>query len=99
MENKTHNKLNTPLAILIGSVIISVSVILGLTLNKSNNSSMIDPDKIFQGRPFAKNEMLMGSISDDVIFLEYSDTECPFCKMFNNDVTLKIKENYQKRIT
>ena len=98
MENKTHNKLNTPLAILIGSVIIGVCIILGLTLSGGRGNAMIDPDKIFQGRAFAKNEMLMGKTSDDVIFLEYSDTECPFCKMFNNDVTLKIKENYKGKI-
>ncbi len=98
MENKTHNKLSQPSAILIGSVIISVSIVIGLTLSGSRGNAMIDPDKIFQGRAFASNEMLMGKASDDVIFLEYSDTECPFCKMFNNDVTLKIKENYKGKI-
>ena len=98
MENKNHNKLNTPLAILIGSVIIGVSVVLGLTLSGGHGNTMIDPDKVFQGRAFASNEMLIGKTSDDVIFLEYSDTECPFCKMFNNDVTLKIKENYKGKI-
>ena len=104
MENKSHNNvfkhfknINTQGAIIIGSIIIGLSIIIGMSGIEASNMA-IDPEKIFQGRPFAKNEMLMGDIKDKVIFLSYSDTECPFCKSFENDVIKKIEENYKGKI-
>ena len=97
MENKKHNQLNTSASIIIGSIIIGVSIVIGMSrMGKSNIS--IDPEKIFQGRAFSKNEMLMGSTSDNVIFLTYTDTECPFCKIFENGTVSKIRDNYKGKI-
>ncbi len=97
MENKKHNQLNTSAAIIISSIIIGVSIVIGMSRIGTNNMS-IDPEKIFQGRSFAKNEMLMGSTNNDVIFLTYTDTECPFCKMFETGTVSKIRDNYKGKI-
>ena len=96
-SHKLKNNLNTPTSVIIGSIIIGLSIIIGMPKMGSNNM-MIDPDKIFQGRAFNKNEMMMGGPKDDVIFLSYSDTECPFCKSFENNVIKKIEENYKGKI-
>ena len=91
------NNLSTSSSIIIGSIIIGLSVMIGIS-RMGTASTFIDPDKIFQGRAFNKNEMLMGSPKDDVIFLSYSDTECPFCKSFENNVVKKIESNYNGKI-
>lgn len=98
MENKKENKLSNSSAIILGAIIIGVSIIIGMPRMGSTQTSAIDPEKIFQGRQLAANEMLMGSKDDSVIFLTYSDTECPFCKLFNDDVMSQIKVNYKGKI-
>ncbi len=97
-SHKLKNNLNTSSAIIIGSIIIGICLIIGLKIGGGSGGYAIDPDKIFQGRAFNKNEMMMGGPKDDVIFLSYSDTECPFCKSFENNVIKKIEENYKGKI-
>lgn len=58
-------------------------------------AGFVDPDKIFGGRAISQNEVLYGKADAKVVFLNYSDTECPYCKAFHEDGFKKLRESYK----
>lgn len=62
---------------------------------KSASAGFVDPDKIFSGRAISQNEVLYGKADAKVVFLNYSDTECPYCKAFHEDGFKKLRESYK----
>lgn len=89
------NKLTTSVAILIGSTIIGLFVLTGLFLTKGEKVSegFVDPDSIFNGREFKSEELVAGNKDSKVVFVEYSDLECPYCK----ELQIKTMKNIQTK--
>jgi protein-disulfide isomerase len=46
-------------------------------------------------RPIDANDHVLGSLKSRVIIIEYSDTECPYCKLFHSTM-LSIMQEYAK---
>jgi len=44
-------------------------------------------------RPVSANEHILGDINAEIIIVEYSDTECPFCKTFHNTMHSILAKN------
>lgn len=44
-------------------------------------------------RPIGKDEHILGDVNAKLIIVEYSDTECPFCKQFHGTMLNIIKQN------
>ncbi len=85
------------MAIIIGATIIASAILIGLYAfgnNSSYKKDFIDPDSIYSGKEFTKEEFLNGSGNKKVVLLEYSDLECPFCKKLHAETMPEIYKNY-----
>lgn len=93
-DHNTHFKSNPILMVIIGSMIIGAFILAGAFIMRGgsgNSAEFVDPDKIFMGREFKNEEFTQGSTKNKVLFVQYSDTECPFCKKFHEETIAKIE--------
>lgn len=84
MEQST-NKFLIPLAIIVAGGLVAAAIYFGTTPSRP----LITPpagtstDKI-DIPPVTAKDHIIGSRSAELVIVEYSDTECPFCKSFHN---------------
>ncbi len=109
MENKEKFVLTTPTAIVFGSIVIALAIF----FSGNNGASSINSggnfgggekvkqvgvkDSDFSGKPPNKDDHLRGSLNSKIVILEYSDTECPFCKRFHESMKLTVAK-YPKEV-
>lgn len=82
-------------AIIVGAFIIGVAILLrGSTppptknpINNGNNT----PEVSGTIRPVTSDDHIVGSLNAKIKIVEYSDTECPFCKQFHNTLQDVVK--------
>lgn len=93
------NKLNIPVSIIIAGVIIGGAVIFtrtpapNTTNTPTTNQQGDTTPKVVAIKPVTSTDHLLGKADAKLLMVEYSDTECPFCKAFS--VTMeKIMDNY-----
>ncbi len=97
MENNTSstNKFAIPLAIIIAGLIIGGSIYLSSN-KKSPVSNVNNPTPTQQGVeamiPVDESDHILGKLTADIIIVEYSDIECPFCKQFHTTLQRIIAE-------
>lgn len=112
MEENKQNQKNTlamPIAIVIAAVLIAGSVVYsgGKTKIDNTNNKEVAPTQnqqvqaepsqnLDQVNPVTKEDHIRGNINAPVKIVEYSDTECPFCKKFHETMKQVIGE-YGKR--
>ena len=46
-----------------------------------------------QMRPVSSDDHILGNVNAKIIIVEYSDLECPFCKMFHNTMHQVVEKN------
>jgi protein-disulfide isomerase len=69
--------LTTPIAIIIGAIIISLGLMgYGLITKGSTPTS---PSTMFKGKTIEKSDYVEGKENSKVVVIEYSDPECPYC--------------------
>jgi len=97
MEN---NKLILPIAIVVAGALIAGAVI--YTRNDTNSNQLTaaadqsaTAPKTANIKPVTSADHILGSIDAKVLMVEYSDTECPFCKAFTPTME-KIMDTYGK---
>jgi protein-disulfide isomerase len=88
--------LTTPSAIILAAVILGASH-LGYAVILSSTSQGGGALSSFKGRAIDDTDLLTGKTSSDVIVLEYSDTECPYCAQLQPTIK-KIKEEYSSKV-
>ncbi len=88
-------------AILAAAIIISAGIIAYAIINKGGNNtktsaldSIMNGDKYFQGEKFKEGEYILGNNKNDITLVVYSDFECPFCKMLQEDTIQKLQKEY-----
>ncbi|MBI5139288.1 DsbA family protein [Candidatus Nomurabacteria bacterium] len=97
--NKPENNSQKQIA---GAIIIAGVLIAGAVLLKgSTPPSVVNKGDTFvptdvKLRPVTKDEHILGNVNAEVVVVEYSDTECPFCKMFHETMHKVIKEKGDK---
>lgn len=82
-------------AILIAGIIIGGAIMLkGSTPPTSGNTGTVEinTEQASKIRPVNRDEHILGNPNAKVVIVEYSDTECPFCKMFHNTMHQVIME-------
>lgn len=86
---ETKNLLTIPVAIIIAGVLIAVAV---LYIGTGKNPAESQTAAVTQAapasreitiRPVSSNNHILGNPSAPVVLIEFSDTECPFCKSFH----------------
>ena len=89
------NKIAIPISIVLAGLIIGVAVYLS-----NNKKPTLAEQKIEtttnEMRPVSNEDHILGSPDADLILVEYSDTECPYCKMFHETMHQIMDEYGQK---
>ena len=88
--------LSTPVAILLGAILISVShIAYGALLSGKASTPTLE---LFKGRPIDSTDLAVGNTKSDIVVVEYSDTECQFCAQLHPTIQ-KIQEEYSGKIS
>ncbi len=73
-------------AIVLAGVLVAGAILLKGTANPTtvvnNNTAKNLPTS--QGRPVSSTDHIIGNVDAKIVIVEYSDLECPFCKVFHN---------------
>ena len=87
-ENKSPSKNQSQI---VGAIIVAGILIAGAILLKGTKApTTVEPttnntDKTaWQGRPVSSSDHILGNKNAKIVIVEYSDLECPFCKVFHN---------------
>lgn len=85
----------TPIAIILAALLISVShITYAMILSKKGTTAALE---IFKGKPIDATDLTTGKKNSEVIVVEYSDTECPFCAQLH-PIMQKIKKEYGAKV-
>ena len=93
--------LKIPIAIVIAGLFISLAVYMSnvaprQSADNANQTKQIPTDYTFtQIRPVTDKDHIVGNPGADIVFVEHSDTECPYCKNFHTTMN-KIMTEYAK---
>lgn len=95
-ENSLIDKLSVPFAIVIAGALIAVSLYYSNTKTSQYVKTEIPQETVSAKiRPISNEDHILGNPEADVIIVEYSDTECPFCKQFH--ITMRrVMDEYGK---
>ena len=93
-------RLSTPSAVIIGSVLISLSIVAhGFIMQGSSTAGAA---ALFTGRAVDATDYIEGEKNSNVVLVEYSDPECPYCisvhptiKQLRNDYRNKVAFVYR----
>lgn len=87
-------KLSVPIAIVIAGVLISGALYYSNVKNPSNKYVKTTPteDTSLKMKPVTDSDHLLGNPDAELIIVEYSDTECPYCKVFHNTLKRVMNE-------
>lgn len=94
MENTKSSNKQIAGAIIVAGVLIAGAILLKGNMPKDDrgNQAQNNPSKI-QLKEVAKDEHILGNPSAKIQIVEYSDTECPFCKVFHATMQKTIKNS------
>jgi protein-disulfide isomerase len=93
-QNENRQILNIPTAIIIAGAIIAGAVIYTMKPTVSSNPNSVTKQQA-QIKPVTNSDHILGNPNAPIKIVEYSDTECPFCKRFH-DTLHKIMTDYGK---
>lgn len=85
-----------PVAIVMAGVLIAGAILLTKSVypksaNNPANSDSAKPQEI-KIRPVDESDHILGNPGAEIVIVEYSDTECPFCKQFHKTMNTIIAE-------
>ena len=93
-------KLSLPISIILAGLLIAGGIYLNGKITKENPTAAQQQQLKSENlsdtiRPIDANDHILGSAKARVLVVEYSDTECPFCKTFHSTM-LSIMQEYGK---
>ncbi len=83
-------------AILIAGVLIAGAVLLKDSRPPAENYPVVNtPGNAIEApiRPVSKEDHILGNPKAKIVIVEYSDLECPFCKVFHETMRQVMREN------
>lgn len=92
----SYNKLTLPVAIVIAGVLVAGAIIFSSSKSGKPIANDNPAEKEISLKEVNAEDHILGNPNADVIFVEYSDLECPFCKLFHATMH-KITEDYAKQ--
>jgi protein-disulfide isomerase len=87
---ETLQKLAVPIAIIIAGGMIAVS--LYLVNSRPQAATGGEPTVMEEIRGVQENDHIKGNPNAKIVIVEYSDTECPFCKQFHETLNRIVSE-------
>lgn len=105
MEEQNKGNLWVAIAIIIAGAVIAGAVIMtdngdtnrNIDVDVNNDGGTVDTVDASTISPVTEDDHIRGDINAPVIIVEYSDTECPFCKRLQ-DVLNEIKNEYGDQV-
>lgn len=94
MDNSDNSKLAIPLAIVVAGILIAGAVYLGGS-GLTGSPSPAENSGDIEINPVGEEDHILGSPNAKMVVVEYSDTECPFCKTFHGTMN-QIVDEYGK---
>ena len=85
------SKLSVPLAIIIAGALIALAIFLALGKSSSSNGTVATRTAPIELRAISANEHVRGNPDAQVAMVEFSDTECPYCKRFDETMRQVIE--------
>ena len=91
-----NNKITVPIAIVIAGVVIGGAILLSNTkIERVANKAPTDVDQPATAgeiRPISADDHILGNPNAAITVIEYSDLECPYCKVFHQTMHRIIDE-------
>jgi len=93
--NEQKQSISIPVAIIIAGVLIAGGIYFSnrgnvpVNPNTNQQESRANLDSI---KPISVSDHVLGNPKADIVIVEYSDIECPFCKQFHNTLNQLINE-------
>lgn len=90
-------------SILLSTLILTSGIIIYGFINKGKSKnenklalleSVINGDKYFQGNAFKDEQYILGNRKNDITLIVYSDLECPFCQILQENVVKQLQKKY-----
>lgn len=96
----SKNNLTIPIAIVIAGIIIAGTIFYTKSSpSKKENGGDLAKEEQFSGpRPVDNSDHILGNPNAELTIVEFSDTECPFCKRFH-ETMIQVMEEYGKEGT
>ena len=96
MEKNGNNIYLVAGAIVLAGLLIGFGIYFG-GKNAKNNDATAKKDLVekIDIKPVSENDHILGNPKADVVIVEFSDIECPFCKTFHETIN-KIMSEYAK---
>ncbi len=82
----------TPIAVVAGAAIIAVALMFGKPAEPKDPTAAAQAAALKQLAPITREDHIRGNPDAPVKIVEYSDTECPFCKQFHMTMKQVIDE-------
>jgi protein-disulfide isomerase len=96
---KSSISFTTPVAIIIGSLIIALSILAhGYITRGEAGGDPANQISMFLGRPPDATDHIEGNLASTVTVIEYSDPECPFCISLHPSMK-KLRLEYGDKIS
>lgn len=94
-QKASGNQWSVPVAIIAAGVIVALAIFYGGAENRKQAPKVNAPvagqpeagapeQKEITVKPISGADHVLGDASADIVVIEYSDLECPFCKRFHN---------------
>src|SRR3990167_10981365 len=83
MEQNPPNKFLVPLAIVVAGIFIAGAIYFSGSVRPTTNDQRQTTNAKIDIAPVTEKDHIIGSRNADLVIVEYSDTECPFCKSFH----------------
>jgi protein-disulfide isomerase len=85
MDQSPLNKHLVPLAIIVAGGLVAGAIYFGGTSKPAADpSTTLGTNNKIEIAPITSKDHILGRRDANIIVVEYSDTECPFCKVFHN---------------
>lgn len=98
MEPETQKQtftINTPTAVIIGSIIIAVAVFFsnGGSLKKELTPEELHEKQVSAMLEIQEDDYVRGNKDAEIIVYEYSDIDCPYCREFHKTMKEAVAQN------
>lgn len=91
-EQKQKNNLAIPIAIVLAGALVAGAIFVTNSKESSNAQQLVQKADV-EVRPIDGKDHILGNPKADIILVEYSDFECPYCQVFHESMK-KIMDEY-----
>ncbi len=85
-------KLAIPISIVIAGILIAGALYFSNANPPKASTQLLNTESSSNMRPVSAEDHILGNPGADLVIVEYSDTECPFCKQFHTTMRRLMSE-------